>query len=186
MLTKEITNEREYRMAHAEADKLASALAVQDRDTAHLSPPVRQMMHDATAARLEELRSRLTAYETLRASGGAVVTLEDLEQLPHILIRARTAANMTQRALAARLGVSEQQVQRDEKNGYAGVSLGRLAAVARALGLGLHIEAILPSAVLVEADARSTDGSGSESVGSLPGETSADPRTGVSPRAPGA
>ena len=55
MLTKEITNERDYRIAHAEADRLATLLARQDRETSHMSPQERTMMHDATAARLEEL-----------------------------------------------------------------------------------------------------------------------------------
>ncbi len=41
--------------------------------------------------------------------------------LPVVLIEGRIAARMTQRDLAARLGVPEQQVRRWEINGYLGV-----------------------------------------------------------------
>ncbi len=45
------------------------------------------------------------------------------------------AARLTQRELAERLGVPEQQVQRWEANGYAGVGIERLQEIADALKL---------------------------------------------------
>jgi transcriptional regulator with XRE-family HTH domain len=74
-----------------------------------------------------------------------VITLNSLEELPALLVRARTVANMTQRALADRLDVSEQQVQRDERTVYAGASLSRLIAVAQAIGLDIRLQATLPA-----------------------------------------
>ena len=51
------------------------------------------------------------------------------------VIEARIAARLTQRELAERLGVPEQQVQRWEANEYAGVGLDRLQTIADALGV---------------------------------------------------
>jgi HTH-type transcriptional regulator / antitoxin HipB len=48
---------------------------------------------------------------------------------------ARIAARLTQRELAERLGVPEQQVQRWEANSYAGVAIERLQEIADALQL---------------------------------------------------
>ncbi len=145
MLTKEITNEREYRIARAEAERLEEFLAKQDQETENLDPRLRQALHGATESRLDELRARIGWYENLKRSGGAVLELESLEDLPSLLVQARIASNLTQRELAERLGVSEQQVQKDEKTGYTKASLERLIGVARALDLPVRLTAILPS-----------------------------------------
>ncbi len=147
MLTVEITTERAYRIASAEAERLAVLLAQQDRETAHLPLKLRQAMHGATATRLQELQERIASYELLRRSGGAAIELDTLNHLPELLIHARVAANMTQRELASRLGVSEQQVQKDEKTRYAGASFQRLVGICGALSLDIRLHAVLPSSV---------------------------------------
>ena len=144
MLTKEITNQREYRSARAEADRLEAQLAKQDRETDNAPPQLRQAMHGATQTRLDELRQRIAWYEALQRSGGATIEAQSLQDLPSILIQARVAAGLTQKQLAARLGVTEQQVQRDEKTRYAGSSLDRLIAVASALKVSLQLAAVFP------------------------------------------
>jgi transcriptional regulator with XRE-family HTH domain len=60
--------------------------------------------------------------------------LKSLTELPKALIEARIAAHVTQKALADRLGIAEQQVQRWEANDYAGVSVQRMQEIADALG----------------------------------------------------
>jgi len=145
MLTVEITTERAYRIASAEAERLAVLLAQQDRETAQLPLQLRQALHGATATRLEELRERLASYEQLRRSGGAAIDLNTLHHLPELLVHARIAANMTQRELATRLGVSEQQVQKDEKTRYARASFQRLIGICEALSLDVRLHAVLPS-----------------------------------------
>jgi transcriptional regulator with XRE-family HTH domain len=56
-----------------------------------------------------------------------------VETLPDTLIRARIAAGLSQAALAERLGMKPQQVQRYEATKYASASLTRLLEVARAI-----------------------------------------------------
>jgi hypothetical protein len=58
--------------------------------------------------------------------------LTSLLDLPNVLIEGRVVSRLTQKELARRLGVSEQQVQRYEKTRYAGVGIERLQEVADA------------------------------------------------------
>jgi transcriptional regulator with XRE-family HTH domain len=59
--------------------------------------------------------------------------LEYISVIPRDLIRARIAAGLSQRELAERLGMPEQQIQRYEAKEYESVSLGRIAEVAKVL-----------------------------------------------------
>jgi len=59
-----------------------------------------------------------------------------LENIGSALVEARISCNLTQRELATRLGVHQQQIARWERERYGCVSLARLTKVAAALGLG--------------------------------------------------
>ena len=61
-----------------------------------------------------------------------------LRELPIVLIEGRIAAGLTQRELAERLGLPEQQIQRYEATLYGGVSLERLQEVADVLGIEIE------------------------------------------------
>jgi transcriptional regulator with XRE-family HTH domain len=74
-----------------------------------------------------------------------VLELDSLDQLPEALIRARIAAGLSQKELAGRLGLKEQQIQRYEARRYAGASLDRVQAVADALGMQIHERVVLPT-----------------------------------------
>jgi ribosome-binding protein aMBF1 (putative translation factor) len=97
-------------------------------------------------SQLEELREELAEYEALRSGKVGVLELTSLAELPEALIRARIAVGLTQKGLAERQGLKEQQVQRYEATQYAGVSLERIQAVAEALGVTIHERVILPTA----------------------------------------
>ena len=91
-------------------------------------------MGDALRSEAEVLRGQLKDYEHLREGRVKQRTLRTLNELPKAIIEAQIAARITQKGLADRLGVAEQQVQRWEATGYAGVSVQRLQQVADALG----------------------------------------------------
>jgi HTH-type transcriptional regulator / antitoxin HipB len=59
------------------------------------------------------------------------------------LIRARIALGMTQKELAEKMGVKEQQVQRDETNQYSSAGFQRIAAVTEALNIKIQETHIL-------------------------------------------
>ena len=92
-------------------------------------------MIEANESQRDELREELERYDDLRSGRVAQRTLRSLRELPIALIEARIAARLTQRELAKRLGVPEQQVQRWEANSYSGVAIDRLQEIADALQL---------------------------------------------------
>jgi DNA-binding XRE family transcriptional regulator len=134
-----ITNERQYRIAKAQLARFEQALAQQAAapPSPGVHPRIHEAMQDATASELAELGAQLARYEELRSGQVAKRTLQSLREFPIALIEARIAARLTQRELAQRLGVAEQQVQRWEANRYAGVGVDGLQDIADALGLQL-------------------------------------------------
>ena len=140
-----ITNERQYRITKAEAERFEQALAHGDQQGAHLHPRLRQAMREGLESQLQDLREQLAEYEALRNGHVAVLELDSLDQLPDALIRARIAVGLTQKDLAGRLRLKEQQIQRYEATHYAGVSLKRIQEVATALGVKIQERVILPS-----------------------------------------
>jgi len=76
---------------------------------------------------LEEVRW----YERVRARDFDAI--QSLGAIGRLLIAARIANGVTQRELAERLGVSEAQVSRDERNEYHGITVDRAQRILDAL-----------------------------------------------------
>lgn len=109
-----ITNERQYRITKAQLkrfDEAATAQASRDRDPG-VDPRIHAAMGAALRSEADELRRKLRAYEQLRAGRVKRRTLRSLKDVPTAIIEARIAGRVTQKGLADRLGVAEQQVQR--------------------------------------------------------------------------
>lgn len=130
-----ILNERQYRITKAAEARIAKELeAVANALTNDLTSRQRALLLEAGEGQLEELRRELAEYEALRKGGRPIAPIWSIEELPLALVRARIARGWTQARLAEELGVSEQQVQRDEANVYRGASVERLRRIADALG----------------------------------------------------
>lgn len=126
-----IKNDREYRLTRAEARRFAGVLddLRRRRAAAGEDPDLLPLQVSAVQGQLDSLQLELSEYEDLREGRVAAPDLAAYEDLPAALIRARIAAGLSQRELASRLGVPEQQVQRYEANEYASTSWGRLRDV---------------------------------------------------------
>lgn len=142
-----IKNERQYRITKSQAQKFEQALAQThaspaDRDDARqaVHPLLRKAEEDALKSQLEDLRRQLGEYEDLAKGEQKTFVSHSFEDLPAALIRARIAAGLSQKELADRLGLKEQQVQRYEATGYSSASLDRVMAVIRALGVTVREE----------------------------------------------
>lgn len=135
-----ITNERQYRITKTQLTRFEENLAADDaREPApNVDPRIHQAMREAIASEVDELRRQLHHYEQLREGHITGREITSLRELPTALIEARIAAHLTQRQLAQRLNVAEQQIQRWEANDYAGVNLERLQNTADALGIQIH------------------------------------------------
>jgi len=132
-----IKNEREYRITKTQVKKFEQALAQLPKKRLTekgVHPRLAKAQKDALQSQLESLAEQIKDYEKLRRRGGKALDVGTIERLPQSLIRARIAAGLTQKELAARIGIKEQQIQRYEATNYASASLARVLQVARILG----------------------------------------------------
>lgn len=117
-----IKNDRQLSVAHSRVDQL--------REAAARASAWEQETYEDLARTLEE---EIEEYESVREGRVTQFPIRSLDDLDGVLIKARIARGLTQRALAERLGVSEQMVQRDEMRGYGQAKLSRIADIADAL-----------------------------------------------------
>lgn len=137
-----ITNERQYRITKAEAAKFKQVIQTFDKYALSDQPSMlRQAQRDALESQYQSLRDELAEYEVLKAGRVSVLKANSLAELPLLLIKARIANNLTQQALADKLGLKPQQIQRYESEHYVSASLERLIEVAAALNLEIKEEA---------------------------------------------
>jgi ribosome-binding protein aMBF1 (putative translation factor) len=139
-----IKNERQYRITKAQVQRFEEALkdlANDEEEKRRENPLLFEVQVSAIESQLEDLREELAEYETLMAHSEGkpfVFELPTLEALPLTLIKARIAAKLSQKDLAERLGLKEQQIQRYEATEYASASLARVFEVSQVLGLNLQ------------------------------------------------
>lgn len=134
-----IRNDRQFSIAQARADRLASTERDVLRRAAAGEIDERRSSLELRTVRgeLGALKSDLAEYSDLREGRVTPGPLRELSDLPVLLIRARIASGLTQAGLAARLGMKEQQIQRYEASDYQSVALARLLDIAAALDLSL-------------------------------------------------
>ena len=86
----------------------------------------------------EQLREEADTYERMRR--GDLGALHDLRSIGRWLIGARIARGWTVTELAEYLGVSTQQISRDERNEYRGVSAERAQRILETLGVRYRLQ----------------------------------------------
>jgi transcriptional regulator with XRE-family HTH domain/Zn-dependent peptidase ImmA (M78 family) len=151
-----IVNERQFAQAKVQAERFRAALmelAAGTPNAGDLHPLIQQAQVDSLRTELATLESDIAEYQRLRSGEVTRFDLTSLAQLPEALIRARIAAGLTQRELADRMGLKEQQIQRYEATRYEGAGYSRLVDVADAIGLQVRkqlelVASASPAAVL--------------------------------------
>lgn len=142
-----IKNERQFLITKAQVEKFEHAvanLAKRKNESAKIHPLLLKAEEEALRAQLTELRADVEEYKLLRSGKREVFEVQSFDELPHALIKARISLAWTQKDLAERLGLKEQQIQRYEATDYASASLTRLKEVIQALGLRMREEVHLP------------------------------------------
>jgi len=139
-----IRNDKEYRHSkerlselEAELRRLSSARRSAERDE------VASAVIDALRMQIEDLEREISEYEDLKEGRLLSFSADDLDSLGELVTKARIACGLTQAELGEILSMSQQQVQRYERDGWQKISLWRLAEAAGALGLDVNIRARL-------------------------------------------
>ena len=131
-----IKNERQYRITKAQAKRFSQTLAdLQKRcsESEGIHPLIAEAQENAVRSQLADLEKELREYESLKEGKFHIGQLTVIDELPTVLIKARIARGLSQKDLAERLGLQEQQIQRYEATEYASASLTRIKEVAGAL-----------------------------------------------------
>ena len=112
-----IQNEHQYKVTQNKLKDLEQRLAelLQIKDTLH--PRQFSSRKQGLQIMTDNLRQEIKEYDSLKQLQ-APIKISSIRELPLALIRARIAMGMTQKELAEKMGVKEQQVQRDEANQY--------------------------------------------------------------------
>ena len=148
-----ITNERQYRVTSAQADRFRKALQHLDANSApppDVHPRLLHAERDALQSQLRDLQHELQEYEALQTGDISRISIESFDDLGVGLIKARIAAGLSHKALAARLGLKEQQIQRYEADRYLSTSYRRLQEIVRALGVSIREEILFPDSSIMQ------------------------------------
>ncbi|MCE5181516.1 MAG: helix-turn-helix domain-containing protein [Betaproteobacteria bacterium] len=140
-----IKNERQYRITKAQLATFEEAFVVLSKQPSeNLHPVIRQAQIDAANSQIADLQAEVREYEALIQTRPTVIEADSLDELPTAVIRARIALGLTQKDLAERMGLKEQQVQRYEATNYGSASLLRVQDVVKALGVTITERIFLP------------------------------------------
>ena len=127
-----IKNERQYRITKAQAARFSDALdSLRQRPGDQgVHPLIAKAQEEALSSQLADLENELHEYDSLKAGDFQMDSLGVVADLPSILIKARIAQGLSQKDLAGRVGLKEQQIQRYEATDYASANLARIKEVA--------------------------------------------------------
>ena len=131
-----ISNERQYRITRAQAARFSQTLRAIREGRGEVKgshPLIVKAQEDALSSQLADLQMELREYESLKAGEFRLDRLAAVGELPTVLIKARISQGLSQKDLAERIGLKEQQIQRYEATDYASASLSRIKEVASAL-----------------------------------------------------
>ena len=135
-----IKNERQYRITRAQVERFERTikeLRSRSQTDSNVHPLIAKAQEDAVSSQLEDLKREMREYESLKTSEFPIDELEVVSGLPSMLIKARIARGMSQRDLAERIGLKEQQIQRYEATDYASASLSRIREIVSGLSGGV-------------------------------------------------
>ncbi len=133
-----ITNERQYRITKSQITNLtkaAKSFTFEETVNPESSISLAKIEMEALKSEITVLSEQISDYEALKLGAVSVFKANSLQELPMILIQARIAQGLTQRQLATKLELKEQQIQRYESEVYASANIRRLAEVANTLNL---------------------------------------------------
>ncbi len=128
-----IRNDIEYREAQQRLAAQEEQLKQQAEQlrTMKLSKDEVKRVLDPVRSFMEQIKDEIETYERLKR--GEFDELLNLNGLGQMLIALRISKSISQRELAERLGVSESQISRDERNEYHGVTVDRANRILEAL-----------------------------------------------------
>jgi HTH-type transcriptional regulator / antitoxin HipB len=131
-----IQNEHQYKITQGEIKKLQQVLAKILEQSEIMSAQQLAAMQNSFQTQIDQMQAEIKEYNDLKV-GKVEITMASIEDLPKVLIQKRIGLGMTQKELAAKLGIKEQMVQRYEASSYESIGFQRLTEVWNALSASI-------------------------------------------------
>lgn len=129
-----IKNDQQYEITKYWVEKFDHTLdSLRHRSKESLKdmhPLLAKAQEDATASTLQGLKDQMTEYESLKAGQFPLEKLKVADELPFILIKARIAQGLSQKDLAEKAGLTEEQLKEYEANDYSPATLSEIRYIA--------------------------------------------------------
>lgn len=135
-----IKDEKEYKFSQQLAVEFEESLGAIERDEARIKNDFEgwELIRGSLKCQLDKLKSEIAEYDRLTSHDSntpIVLTLDDIDYLPQILIKARMAAKLSQKQLADLAGLTEEQIKCYEDNDYEDASFLDVISVIDALDI---------------------------------------------------
>lgn len=136
-----IRDERHYQNVQSWVQNFEQALAQLERNENERvkdNPQLREIYINEVQRKLDDLKEEIREYETIANHDERtpiVLELDDINNLPQLLIKARMAAKLSQKELADLAGLTEEQIQEYEDKDYEDASFLDVMAVVDALDI---------------------------------------------------
>jgi HTH-type transcriptional regulator / antitoxin HipB len=130
-----IQNERQYKITQTKLRELEKDLEELENPDSNLHPRKIVARKNSLNILIGELQQEVMEYNQLKSGQITKFAIDSLQDLPLVMVKARIAVGMTQKELAEKIGVQEQQIQRYEANNYRAVGFDRLQEVMSALDM---------------------------------------------------
>lgn len=144
-----ILNDEEYHSTKERIEGFKKTLAylnAPDNELKQKNPVRWQLNIDGLKTFIDDFTEQVVEYENLiNRQPDELITfsINDLEEFPRVLIKARIAAKISQSSLAQRLGISLEQLYRAEDWEYQEATLTQLLEVSHALGIKVQAQTTL-------------------------------------------
>ena len=139
-----IKNSKQLSLTKKKIEGFSDAIKTLQSEESTLSPLLAKAQIDALICQKDELIDQVEEYELLLSGDLAVFDVNSIADLPKALIMSRISMGLTQKDLADRLGMKEQQIQRYENTEYSSASFKTLVSIVEALDLKVTEDVFLP------------------------------------------
>lgn len=141
-----IKNSRQLALTKNQVQEFNTTIHALEEGTSDTHPLLVQAQKNALIFQRDDLLKEIEEYEQLLSGEFAVFDVDNIADLPKALIRSRIYLGLTQKDLAEKLGMKEQQIQRYENTEYSSASFSTIVSIIRALDLKITEDVFLPKA----------------------------------------
>ena len=141
-----IKNERQLKITKNTLRKFESILMQLTKQQHQSAPDLKlKMQIDTLETDTSKLKKEIKEFEHLKSGEVKIISAKSFNDLPTLIIKARIARALTQKDLALKLGMKEQQIQRYESNYFANASFAMMSKIVDALDITIEEKVRLKS-----------------------------------------